>query len=174
MNFWDQLTGSLNKVTKDISSKAQEITDTAKLNSKINDANALVKSTFAAIGEAYYERYKDDESNEFADQFHIVDEAKTSIEEYRNEIMRLKGVVRCVGCGSEVQKDASFCPKCGAKIVHPAEPKMEEEQDEEKPQKEKKYCSVCHTELNEEDQFCTNCGALVGEEAQPKEPEDEE
>lgn len=159
MSFFDQLAGSLNKVTKDISSKAQEISDTAKLNSRISDANALLKSTFAAIGEAYYEKNKDDESNEFADQFRIVAEAKASIEEYRSEVRRLKGVICCEGCGSEIPKDASFCPKCGAKVVRPTA----EQEAEQENSAEKKYCRVCHAEMDQDAQFCVNCGASADE-----------
>lgn len=160
MSFFDQLAGGLNKVTKDLTNKAQEISDTAKLNSKINDANALVKSTYTAIGEACFARYGSDEENEFAEEFRIIREAKASIEEYRNEINRIKGVTVCQSCGGEISKDASFCPKCGARVERP----VQEEPVQEEPKTEKKTCSVCHAELEEDAQFCVNCGAPVDNE----------
>ena len=160
MSFFDQLKGNFSKVTKDLSNKAQELTDTAKLNSKISDAKSLVKSTYAAIGEAYFHKYKEEAENEFADQFKIITEALASIDEYKAEINKIKGVTICESCGSEVTRESAFCPKCGAKVVRPVEEEAAEEEDDSD-DAEKKSCSVCNAELEEDAQFCVNCGAAV-------------
>lgn len=154
MSFLDQLAGSISKVTKNIGDKAQELTDTAKLNGKINDANNLIKSTYAAIGEAYYKLHKDDAEDEMADQMKIITEALKEIEENRSQINAIKGVVVCQVCGAEAAKGSSFCPSCGAKIVAP-----EPEQAVEEPAGP--TCVKCGAVLKEGDVFCTSCGAPV-------------
>jgi len=169
MAFLDQLAGNFNKVRKDLTGKTQKLSEIVKLNSKINDANALIKSTFAAIGETYFEKYGTDETNEFADQFKIVSETRAAIAEYKAEIMKIKGVAVCAGCGSEISKDVSFCPKCGCKVEKPAE---EAPAEEAAPEKEK-TCSVCNEHLEEDAAFCTNCGAPVEAEEKTEAPAEE-
>ena len=128
MGFFDQLTESVSKFTKDIGNKAQEITDTAKLNSKINDANSTIKNTYTAIGEAYYKMHKDDENIEMEEQFQIIRDALETVDECRRQIQKIKGVRICPNCGAEVTKGAVFCQSCGTKVPVEAVPEEPEEE----------------------------------------------
>ena len=44
-----------------------------------------------------------------------------AINEAEQRAALLKGVVICSNCQAEVDKDASYCPKCGAEIIHVVE-----------------------------------------------------
>lgn len=153
MSLFDQLADNFTKLTKDVGSKAQEITETAKLNAKISDANTLIKSTYAAIGESYYNSHKDDENPEMAEQFKIIEEAKKTISEYQSQINSIKGVRICPNCGAEISDKSAFCNKCGTKVEKIVE--------EKEPIAEKKKCSVCGEPLDDDAAFCTNCGTPV-------------
>ncbi len=161
MSWFDQLSGAVTKATRDLSGKAQELADTAKLNSKISDAKSLMKRVYAQIGEEYYKAHKDDADNEFAEKFRMISEAEESIAAYRSELDRMKGTVRCTSCGASVSKDALFCPKCGAKVEKPAAP---EETNEENAEEPVRFCSICGEKLAADAQFCVNCGAPVPDE----------
>lgn len=175
MSWFDQLSGAVTKATRDLSGKAQELADTAKLNSKISDAKSLMKRVYAQIGEEYYKAHKDDADNEFAEKFRMISEAEESIAAYRSELDRMKGTVRCTSCGASVSKDALFCPKCGAKVEKPAAP---EETNEENAEEPVRFCSICGEKLATDAQFCVNCGAPVPDEPvsgnQEEAPEDTE
>ena len=175
MSWFDQLSGAVTKATRDLSGKAQELADTAKLNSKISDAKSLMKRVYAQIGEEYYKAHKDDADNEFAAKFRMISEAEESIAAYRSELDRMKGTVRCTSCGASVSKDALFCPKCGAKVEKPAAP---EETNEENAEEPVRFCSICGEKLAADAQFCVNCGAPVPDEPvsgnQEEAPEDTE
>ncbi len=175
MSWFDQLSGAVTKATRDLSGKAQELADTAKLNSKISDAKSLMKRVYAQIGEEYYKAHKDDADNEFAEKFRMISEAEESIAAYRSELDRMKGTVRCTSCGASVSKDALFCPKCGAKVEKPAAP---EETNEENAEEPVRFCSICGEKLAADAQFCVNCGAPVPDEPvsgnQEEAPEDTE
>lgn len=175
MSWFDQLSGAVTKATRDLSGKAQELADTAKLNSKISDAKSLMKRVYAQIGEEYYKAHKDDADNEFAEKFRMISEAEESIAAYRSELDRMKGTVRCTSCGASVSKDALFCPKCGAKVEKPAAP---EETNEENAEEPVRFCSICGEKLAVDAQFCVNCGAPVPDEPvsgnQEEAPEDTE
>lgn len=67
----------------------------------------------------------------------------------------LKGVrgrmtVKCEKCGCEIDEQAKFCPKCGAKISS------------------EKHCSNCGKLLEEGVRFCSSCGCPVAEEDEPE------
>ena len=56
----------------------------------------------------------------------------------------------CRNCGNQLDKDAIFCSKCGAK---------KDENDSYL------YCEKCGTKILEDEAFCTGCGNPVSKEA---------
>ncbi len=172
MAFFDQLADGLKKVTRDITGKAQDFSEQVKLKSKINETEALVEKTYAEIGRLYAQAHENDEESEFAGQFQAIREAKSSLEQLKEDLRKLRGVTACTVCGHEVGKDVQFCPKCGARIEHPVEP--EEPAEEEPAEAEaaaKKICPVCGAELEADAQFCTVCGAELPEANEAEVPE---
>jgi predicted RNA-binding Zn-ribbon protein involved in translation (DUF1610 family) len=57
-------------------------------------------------------------------------------------------IVECVDCGTEVERDANFCPTCGGEVVERT-PEAEGELTE---------CPGCGSAVEPEDNFCASCG----------------
>ena len=147
MSFFDQIADGISRFTKDIGSKAQDLTDTAKLNAKINEASATIRNTYTAIGEAYYKVHKDDEDSELEEQFTIIRDAMATINECRQQIQKIKGIRICPNCGAEVAGTAVFCQACGTRI--PAEEKAAGET-EEIPEEEEEAAEAAEETAEEE------------------------
>ena len=56
----------------------------------------------------------------------LVKDAQEVIEELKQQLGQIKGMVACVECGQEMPIDACYCSSCGAKLV---KPKKEEAED---------------------------------------------
>ena len=62
MSAWDNLKGSLFAAGRDVSQKAKEVSEVAKLKMDIHTKEAFVEKQFAALGRAYYEVNKENAS----------------------------------------------------------------------------------------------------------------
>ncbi len=58
---------------------------------------------------------------EMAELCEKITSCQHAINEAEQRAALLKGVVICSNCQAEVDKDASYCPKCGAEIIHVVE-----------------------------------------------------
>ena len=76
------------------------------------------------------------------------------IKELQQQIIDIKGIVKCVNCGAEVDKSAAFCASCGTAI--PKEAVVEETQ-----VLEDKTCPSCGTVIVGDSVFCGNCGTKL-------------
>ena len=157
MAFVDDLTENLQKVSRDLSGKAQEGTETVKIRGRISDAEDLLKSTYVQLGKSVYEKYGTDENSEFADEFRIIAEAKSAIDQYRRKLNDARGVRVCANCGAEISRQASFCPKCGAAQTEEAAGTSEEGT-------AVRHCPKCGAELEAGARFCVKCGSPVEQE----------
>ena len=68
---------------------------------------------------------------EMAELCEKITSCQHAINEAEQRAALLKGVVICSNCQAEVDKDASYCPKCGAEIIHVVEEDENEEADAE-------------------------------------------
>ena len=116
MSAWDNLKGSLFAAGRDVSQKAKEVSEVAKLKMDIHTKEDFVEKQFAALGRAYYEANKDDVSETDAAQFRVIKEALDEIERMSELVLDIQGVVKCPNCGKKVPSNASFCSDCGAKL----------------------------------------------------------
>ena len=60
-------------------------------------------------------------AKEMAELCEKITSCQHAINEAEQRAALLKGVVICSNCQAEVDKDASYCPKCGAEIIHVVE-----------------------------------------------------
>ena len=129
MAFFDELKKNLSGVTDTVaktsesvmkkSSTAIEI-QKAKLNKVSLEGN--MKSLYESLGQLYFEKYADgDMPKEMAELCEKITSCQHAINEAEQRAAFLKGVVICSNCQAEVDKDASYCPKCGAEIIHVVE-----------------------------------------------------
>lgn len=116
MEFFDKLGESLVSAGKDVSQKAKDISEVAKLKLDIKSKEDYVEKQYAALGAAYYEKHKDEEGCEEAEQFFLIKEALEEIERMKAEMLRIQGAAECPNCGARMPEDAAFCSSCGTKM----------------------------------------------------------
>ena len=116
MSAWDNLKGSLFAAGRDVSQKAKEVSEVAKLKMDIHTKEAFVEKQFAALGRAYYEVNKDNASEAAVEKFAVIKEALEEIERMSQQVLDIQGVVQCPNCGKKMPADNSFCSDCGTKL----------------------------------------------------------
>lgn len=116
MSAWDNLKGSLFAAGRDVSQKAKEVSEVAKLKMDIHTKEDFVEKQFAALGRAYYEANKENVSEADAAQFGVIKEALDEIERLSELVLDIQGVVKCPNCGKKVSSNASFCSDCGVRL----------------------------------------------------------
>lgn len=116
MEFFDKLGESLVTAGKDVTQKAKDVSEIAKLKLDIKSKEDYVQKQYAALGLAYYEKHKDEEGIEEAEQFFLIGEAKEEIERMKAEVLRLHGSAECPKCGATMPEGATFCSSCGTKL----------------------------------------------------------
>lgn len=126
----EKISKTISETGKVVSEKTKLVGETARLNSKILSKESVVRSNYSAIGEFYYNKYKDAPDADIADTVNEITEALNSIDEMKAQILSLKGAVKCVECGAECPIENSYCGHCGAKLVKPEPPKEEEPAEE--------------------------------------------
>ena len=116
MSAWDDLKGSLFAAGRDVSQKAKEVSEVAKLKMDIHTKEDFVEKQYAVLGRAYYEANKDNASDADAEQFRVITEAIEEIKRMTQQVLDIQGVVQCPNCGKKVPSDNSCCSDCGAKL----------------------------------------------------------
>ena len=116
MANWENIKDSLFAAGRDVSQKAKEVSEVAKLKMDIHAKEDFVEKQFAILGRAYYEVKKDNVSAEEEEQFEVIKEALDEIERMNQQMLDIQGVVVCPNCGKKVPADNCYCSTCGAKL----------------------------------------------------------
>ncbi len=126
MELFDKIGDTIVSVSKDATQKAKDISELARIRMELRAKQDYLNKLFLEIGKIYYEAHQDDEEKEFKEQMLLVKDAQEVIEELKQQLGQIKGMVACVECGQEMPIDACYCSSCGAKLV---KPKKEEAED---------------------------------------------
>lgn len=116
MDFFDKLGETIVSAGKDVGQKAKDVSEIAKLRLDIKTKEDFVEKQYATLGAAYYEKHKEDEQSEEAEQFFLIKEALEEIDRMKTEVLRIKGAAECPKCGAKMPDGAVFCSNCGAKM----------------------------------------------------------
>ena len=95
MGFFDDVTESVNKLSKNVSDKTKNMSTISKLNSEISQAKREIEANINAIGRAALAK-KDAKYKEFIEK---IDAANALIEKNSKMVSALKGSVVCQNCG---------------------------------------------------------------------------
>lgn len=111
--------GFFNDIGKKTTEATSKITKETKLKLKMNDNKGKISDLYEEIGKKVYEKHVREENinikEELQEQCGKIDILSKEIEEARKEILKLNKKRQCTNCYTEIDKDAIFCSKCGAK-----------------------------------------------------------
>ncbi len=124
-DIFKKIGDTLTETGKTVGEKTKQVGNVAKLNARIISAEHSISDNYTVIGKYYYDKYKNEPDEEIAETVNAVTASIEAIESYKNELLAIKGLVKCQNCGNECPYENSFCGKCGAAIEKP-EPEPEE------------------------------------------------
>ncbi len=140
MDFFEKLGKKATETFNSAAEKTNKIASEAKIRIKMNDCKSKIKDIYQDIGKIVYQKLVLDGQIEVKDdieeQLTKIKEYTDQIEEYEKQILELTNLKQCENCKNKIDKNAKYCPECGAKQpeepVHEAEVlESEENQDEE-------------------------------------------
>lgn len=129
MDFFNKVGSTISSKSKDVTKKAKELAEIAKLTGQIAEKEESVKGAYIELGKYVYDTQKEDAPEEVAEKFAVIDATVEEIDHLKKEIRRLKGRQECPDCGKEVSYSAAFCSYCGAKLPEPELEEVVEEGD---------------------------------------------
>lgn len=141
MAFFEELKRGASEVADKVVKKTTDITAIAKVNINIKASEAKLNSVYEEIGYLFYtaERNGVDNTEAIAAQVLKADGIIVEIDNLKRESAKLRNVVICPACGSEIDTECLFCPVCGQKQEVP-EPKCD-----------------CGCECSDEECSCEEC-----------------
>lgn len=115
-DFFDELSDTITRTTKDLGKKAGQLYETQKIRSKISSEEQIVQKLKADIGNVIFEKYKegaelDEALKGFCEE---IRQHLDIIAGYKDSAAELKGQKICPACGRHVDRSVSFCPFCGS------------------------------------------------------------
>ncbi len=116
MAFFEDLGKKISKASQSVVDKGKELADITKINLAISDEERKIEDAYKKIGKLFVEKIGDRAEGEFADLVGEVKSAEGKISEYKQQIKDIKGITVCPKCAAELQADAIFCNRCGAKL----------------------------------------------------------
>lgn len=153
MAFFDQMSKRISKAGTDVAQSTKNMAATSKLNNTIAEEERRIANLYAQIGKAYFELHRMDPEAGLAGSVNAINEALARIDQCKEQIQKIRGIVVCPGCGIEVSSDSAFCNACGtrlpkAEVVVDAAPKGP-------------VCTKCGAKLTPGQRFCVTCGTPV-------------
>ena len=116
MDFFQKLGNTLSNTGKDLAEKTKKLSDTSKLNHEITKQQEAIDRAYNQIGKLYFDNYSNLDYPDLKELCDSIKEANTKIEEYKAEIIKIKGIINCPKCNQEVSISATFCGNCGYKM----------------------------------------------------------
>lgn len=116
MAFFDKVSGTLAARGKDVADKAKELAELNRLNGQIHSQQNKAEKVYMEIGKVVHENRADWKNIDVGTQLALLDSIGNEIAGLEKEVLKVRGVQLCAGCGTEIGRDASFCPKCGTVV----------------------------------------------------------
>ena len=125
MEFFDKLTKKASETYKGAAEKTSKIAKETKLKIKINENKTKIEHLYTEIGKKVYQEHSSSEGinlgEEISNECIKIDNLASEIELFHEEIRNLSNEKACINCKEIINKEAKFCPKCGAE-----QPKIQE------------------------------------------------
>lgn len=160
MAFFEKVGETLAARSRDVADKAREMAEVNRLNGQLHTQRSTEEKIYMEIGRMIYENREDWQSVDIADQLERLDSVQEEIAHLQKEILRVKGLRRCGNCGAEIDRNVSFCPKCGLAMeaLREEEEAPGEGAQEDVEETEAGRCPGCNQEIEPGAVFCPFCG----------------
>ena len=111
-NFFEKLQDTIGVAGQEITYRAKDIKDKAKLQYEIRQREGYLKELYIELGKKYYSEHKDDEGEDFEE----IETLLCELSDLRGEWGNMKGAKECPHCGAQVPNDSEYCNKCGTPL----------------------------------------------------------
>lgn len=117
MDFFKDISKKIGETAKEAAKKSSDFVETTKLSMQIDKNNKEIDNHFYEIGKALYENYCDDNwvKERFENKISIIEKLNGENESIKKELLKKRNAKTCKACEAELDKEAMFCPKCGAR-----------------------------------------------------------
>ena len=140
MAFFDKLGKKASEAYKMTADKTGKIAKETKIKFRIGELKSQINDIYEEIGKKVYEKHVKKEEisieNDLEEQCTKIDVLSDEIESLLKECLELKDKKQCPKCFKEIEKNAKFCPSCGAKQEEIEVKEVEILEDVEKPKAE--------------------------------------
>ena len=118
MEFFDKLGKKASEAYKMTADKTGKIAKETKMKFKIGELKSQINDIYEEIGKKVYEKHVKKEEismkKDLEEQCTKIDVMSDEIEMLLKQCLELKDKKQCSKCFKEIEKDAKFCPNCGA------------------------------------------------------------
>lgn len=110
----------ITKTTARAKSGVNKVSNTVKLYSQKTTVADELSELFDTLGKmSYYNAIGEGSDTAQEDILNVIEEItrlRKELENIEEDIRNINGKKQCAQCHTELQKDTSFCPHCGAKV----------------------------------------------------------
>lgn len=95
--------------------KSENLIEVSKVNIAISSEEKMIDEIYIKIGKKIYKDFKEDKISDkgLKDKCEEIAELEKDINSLKKKLLKLKDKKSCKKCGAEMERNASFCPKCG-------------------------------------------------------------
>lgn len=118
MTFKDSLSKIGKYLEEGVSSvayKSENLVEISKLNLTLSSQEKHIDEIYLKIGKKIYKDYKENKITDkgILEKCEEIEVINKDIEGIKKKILKYKDKKQCKKCGTEMEKEAGFCPKCG-------------------------------------------------------------
>ncbi|MCD8160563.1 MAG: zinc ribbon domain-containing protein [Clostridiales bacterium] len=147
MALFDNLKGKFTQVGQDAIQRTREMSEVARLESRISSAKDKINGLYGEIGYRIYMAYSDKPLPEVASLLAQVSGLHAEIDQAQVQINAINSATTCPRCKAKIDRNAAFCSECGLKIIRTAPNKQTQ-----------RVCVGCGKPLAADVLFCSECG----------------
>ena len=118
MSLFEDFKKNVTDFTENVAKKSSTVIETQKMKLQKSSLESDLRDCYVALGRLYEKRLASG-CDELSDEGRLMEKlasVRSSMAHIDEELRKLKGVVRCPGCGQYISKEFDFCPKCGASV----------------------------------------------------------
>lgn len=122
-DFFGDLGRSISKAANEVVDKTGEFFESTKIRAQISGEEKVMEKAYRDIGEMIYRQHMEGQpvSEEVEKLCEDILSHEDKIKSFKSELASLKGQKLCPGCDEVLDKNASFCTRCGNSVVVEAE-----------------------------------------------------